>query len=149
MADPASIHPEQFEILATRTVRGAGMTIDHPRLLDASDPDPETGDFTLRLRTTARSEEPPSRLLLECRRNTHPIGANELEKLAERYVESRVAVFATGGYDAAASARAAELGMTLYVVVDAKASHAAFGFAGQIPSWLPEFTAQRVGGPTR
>jgi hypothetical protein len=147
MGVPATILPDQYEILATRVVRGAGLVIEHPRVLERSEPDDPSADYTVRLTTKLRTAGSGTTLLLECRRNTQPIPAEALDALADRFRDFRVIVFATGGYDTGALARASTLGMVLYRVVDAKADYEGWGYTGQAPAWLPEFTAERVAGP--
>jgi hypothetical protein len=146
MADPGTIRPDQYEILATRTLRAAGESIDHPHVLECEGPERDSSEYTLRLDTMMHRAAAEARLLLECRRNDEPIDAGDLEALTHRFPSSRIVVFATGGFDATALIRAADLGMVLFRVVDAKAKFAQWGYAGHVPAWMPEFSAERAGG---
>jgi hypothetical protein len=149
MADRPEVTPDYFEILAVRELRKAGFEVTDLRVHRRTElPEPDRG-FLLELRVWLRRSGWQKRALIACRRQEGAVGRAALDDLAARLTSAQADVgllFATADFAAEALWAAAEGGIALLRLVDARTAFdtGGWGEPGHYPSWLPAYLVQFV-----
>jgi hypothetical protein len=153
MAEPPSLQPQSFEILAVRELRKAGFEVGQLRTYRRSElPEPEHG-FVLELVIPLGTLKASLRALVVCRRQSGGLGADVVESAKARLIDASAdaaIIFGTADFAPEALAAAAEGGVALLRVADGRDVFRASGWgdaAGapeHYPAWLPAHVAQLV-----
>lgn len=148
---PPPVTPDYFQILVVRELRKVGLEVTDPRIHRRTElPEPEQG-FLLELRTWLRGSGWEKRALIACRRQDGggQVGREPIDDLAERLPGAQAEVgllFATADFGPEALAAAADRGIALLRLVDARTAYDAGGWGdpGHYPSWLPAYLVELV-----
>ena len=149
MRDPASILADGFEILVTRELRRAGIEPVGLRRSQARPSSSAAVGYTFDLNGRLQAYGHRWSALIECRNLRDMVTVTDIDALRERADvagASSALLFVTRDVDAAAVAMARAKAIPLLRIVDAQTALIAAGViqAGQLPAWLPEFTAEIV-----
>ena len=172
MGDPRRLRPDEVEIFVARELRKAGLELASLRERARRRPAKDDDEYVMELAAVLRVEGAERRVVVECRNERQPVGAEAVTSLAARLAEAepeptdaprrlmpapaaaaptppppRLGVlFSASGYEADAVRAARARGVALLTVADGKAAFARTqgGMAGDPPAWVPEYMSEVV-----
>jgi hypothetical protein len=150
MGDPRRLRPYEFEILAARELRKAGIELSTLKVHERTPLSKGSEDeYAMELTGLMRVRGADRPVLVECRSERQPVRPEAVRALSARLPQWRAQhaiMFSTSGYDPAAVRDARASGVALLAVADGKAAFASseWGMAGQPPAWVPDYMAEVV-----